>query len=166
MCEIRTLLRLGDPFSDKKIPKSDPYNTVFIGRLSYQTTEERLRKEFEDFGPIESLRLVRKPDGTSRGYAFCTFRRDRDADYAIKKGDGRRIQGQRIIVDRELGRTKKSWLPKRLGGGKGGESRRAEKVDSLVREVEREMRHEARKKLEKERAQADAMAAIRDQQAS
>ncbi len=98
------------------------------------------------------MRLVRKPDGSSKGYAFVTFRRDRDADYAIKRGDGRRIQGNRIIVDRELGRTKKSWLPMRLGGGKGGESRRAEKVDALVREVERDIRHESRKRQERERA--------------
>lgn len=49
-----------------------------------------------------------------------------------------------MIVDRELGRTKKSWLPRRFGGGKGGESRRSEKADALVRDVERELRHEAR----------------------
>ena len=50
------IIFLGDPFTDKNIPKvasdtqKDPYKTVFIGRLNYETTEERLRKEFELFG--------------------------------------------------------------------------------------------------------------------
>lgn len=122
-------MTVDDPFKDRSIPSTDPYCTVFIGRLDFQTTEERLRREFEDFGPIEGLRIVKKPDGTSKGYAFITFKRERDADYAIQKGDGRRIQGRRIIVDRELGRTKMSWLPMRLGGGKGGETRRDDRVD-------------------------------------
>lgn len=53
------------------------------------------------------------------------------------------------MVDRELGRTKEKWLPRRLGGGKGGESRRSDKSDAVVREVEREFRHELREKEEK-----------------
>ena len=50
---------------------------------------------------------------------------------AIVKADGRTIDDKRILVDRELGRTKREWLPRRLGGGKG-ELRRN-------REEEREM---------------------------
>lgn len=120
---------------------------MFIGRLNFKTDETRLMREFEIFGPIEHLRIVRHvKTGKSRGYAFCTFKRERDADYAVQKGDGRRIEGFRILVDRELGRTKESWLPRRLGGGKGGERRRAEKADAVVREVERELRHEEREK--------------------
>jgi U1 small nuclear ribonucleoprotein len=42
-----------------------------------------LKKEFELFGPIETIRLVKDKAGKSRGYAFCTFKRERDADYAI-----------------------------------------------------------------------------------
>ena len=56
---------------------------MFIGRLNYETTEERLKKEFELVGQIDSVRLVRDKKGKSRGYAFCTFKRERDADYAI-----------------------------------------------------------------------------------
>ena len=156
MCMQRILsFFLDDPFKDKNIPKvdqkaqTDPYKTVFIGRLSYETTEDRLKKEFELFGPVETIRLVKDKAGKSRGYAFCTFKRERDADYAIQKGDGRRIEGHRILVDRELGRTKEKWLPKRLAGGKGGESRRADKSEAVVREVERELRHELREKEEK-----------------
>jgi len=43
-----------NPFEDANIT-SDPYKTLFIGRLNYDTTEKRLRKEFESFGPIKSI---------------------------------------------------------------------------------------------------------------
>ena len=94
-----------------------------MARLSYSTTEERLEKEFSTFGDIDYVRVVKDLKGKSKGYAFITFRREKDAAYAREKADGRRIEGHRILVDKELGRTKQTWLPKRLGGGKGGETR-------------------------------------------
>lgn len=87
------------------------------------------------------MRLVKDSAGKSKGYGFVTFRHERDANYALEKGDGRKVDGRRILVDRELGRTKKSWLPRRLGGGKGGQTRRSD-ADAIVEEVEREMRRE------------------------
>jgi U1 small nuclear ribonucleoprotein len=51
--------------------------------LSFVTTEERLKKEFELFGTIDRVRLVKNLQGKSKGYAFVTFTRERDADYAI-----------------------------------------------------------------------------------
>ena len=50
--------------------------------------------------------------------------------------DGRRVDGRRIIVDRELGRTKATWYPRRLGGGKG-ESRRDRRDEELTRELKK-----------------------------
>lgn len=38
---------------------------------------------------------------------------------AYKHGDGRKIEGRRVLVDVERGRTVKGWLPRRLGGGLG-----------------------------------------------
>jgi U1 small nuclear ribonucleoprotein 70kDa len=67
--------------------------------------------------------------------------------------DGRRIEGKKIIVDRELGRTRKDWLPRRLGGGKG-DSRRDRKDEDLIRKLKFELDQEERaqsktKQLEK-----------------
>jgi len=87
------------------------------------------------------VRIVKDLKGKSRGYGFVTFRREKDAAYAREKADGRRIEGHRILVDKELGRTKDNWRPKRLGGGKGGESRQGPN-DYLVDEVKREIRKE------------------------
>lgn len=42
---------------------------------------------------------------------------------AYKHADGKKIDGRRVVVDVERGRTVKSWTPRRLGGGLGGTRR-------------------------------------------
>ncbi len=74
---------VGQPFEDVNNHDTNPFKTIFVGRLSYSTTEERLKKEFEIFGAIDRVRLVKDLKGKSRGYAFVTFMREREADYAI-----------------------------------------------------------------------------------
>ncbi|KAF8786408.1 U1 small nuclear ribonucleoprotein 70 kDa like protein [Argiope bruennichi] len=63
--------------------------------------------------------LSRKP----RGYAFIEYERERDMHSAYKHADGKKIEGKRVLVDVEKGRTVKGWLPRRLGGGLGGTRR-------------------------------------------
>lgn len=110
---------LDRPHNDPNIDGGDPYRTIFVGRLDYQTNEDKLGRIFEVFGHVESVRVVRDTKtGKSRGYGFVEFRDERAAQEALWRGD-RRIDGQLCIVDRELGRTKIDWKPKRLGGGKG-----------------------------------------------
>ena len=57
---------------------------------------------------------------------------------AVRRGDGRRVDGRRIIVDRELGRTKASWYPRRLGGGKG-EARRDRRDEELIKAIKKQI---------------------------
>ena len=57
---------------------------------------------------------------------------------AVRRGDGRKVDDRRIIVDRELGRTKKSWYPRRLGGGKG-EARRDRLDEEMIRELQKQI---------------------------
>ncbi|KAL3901071.1 MAG: hypothetical protein SGCHY_000890 [Lobulomycetales sp.] len=108
-----------DPSKDEKIT-SEPFNTLFVGRLSYETSEETLKKEFESFGPVKSIRIVldsvkNKP----KGYAFIEFKREEDMKKAYRKASGSKIDGRRILVDCERGRTVKDWKPRKLGGGLG-----------------------------------------------
>ncbi|KAJ3331652.1 hypothetical protein HDU76_002610 [Blyttiomyces sp. JEL0837] len=111
-----------DPGSDGNVT-SDPYKTLFVGRLSYDTTEKQLKREFELYGPVVSVRIVKdktKDPEKSRGYAFVEFERERDLTTAYKEADGVKLDGRRILVDVERGRTVKGWRPRRLGGGLGG----------------------------------------------
>ena len=38
--------------------QGDPFKTLFVGRISYDVTDKKLRREFEEFGPIKNIRLV------------------------------------------------------------------------------------------------------------
>lgn len=127
------------PEEDKKI-KGDPQKTVFIGRLNYETTESTLSRYFGSYGEIRRLRLVEDARGKSKGYAFIEFRDRRGAETAYDRADGRKIDGKHIIVDMEKARIDSYWLPKRLGGGKGGESRRNKEDELFIREIRRELR--------------------------
>ena len=61
-----------------------------------------------------------KPDGKSGGYGFVEFENEKDMLAAYKHADGRKVNGRRIVVDVERGRTVKNWKPRRLAGGLGG----------------------------------------------
>jgi U1 small nuclear ribonucleoprotein len=77
---------------------------LFIGRLSYETTEKKLRREFEQYGPIKSVKLVVDLEDKSRGYAFIEFEREEDMTVAYKRSDSKKVDGRRILVDVERGR--------------------------------------------------------------
>lgn len=63
-----------DPASDPKAKGSDPYRTLFVGRLALETNERKLEREFGEFGRVTGVRVVREPEsGASRGYAFVEF---------------------------------------------------------------------------------------------
>lgn len=116
-------IALWDP---QNIPEAttDPFKTLFVSRINYYTSESKLRREFESYGPIKSIRLVssnktEKP----RGYAFIEYEHERDMHSAYKHADGKKLDGRRVLVDVERARTVKGWLPRRLGGGLGGTRR-------------------------------------------
>ena len=102
------------------------YNTLFVGRLAYETTERKLLREFEAFGPVKDLKLIvkRVPNASisnngsmvssaltsssgdeSRGYAFVEFENEEDMKRAYRGGDGMRLDGREIVVDVERGHT-------------------------------------------------------------
>ncbi|KAH9472324.1 hypothetical protein MJO29_001884 [Puccinia striiformis f. sp. tritici] len=112
-----------EEYDPKEDPNAtgDPYRTLFISRLSFEATESDLKREFDMYGPIEKLAIVKnKLTGKSRGYAFILFEREKDMKAAYKDAEGLKIKGRRILVDVERGRTVKGWKPRRLGGGLGG----------------------------------------------
>jgi len=57
----------------------DPYKTLFIGRINYDTSESKLRREMESYGPIKKIVMVyNKKSGKPRGYAFVEYEHERD----------------------------------------------------------------------------------------
>ncbi|KAI0259856.1 hypothetical protein BC834DRAFT_832789 [Gloeopeniophorella convolvens] len=56
----------------------DPYKTLFVSRIHKGATDSDLRREFEMYGTIERVRIVKDKKGRSRGYAFIVYERERD----------------------------------------------------------------------------------------
>ncbi|XP_018619941.1 U1 small nuclear ribonucleoprotein 70 kDa-like [Scleropages formosus] len=116
-------LKLWDPHNDPNA-QGDAFKTLFVARVNYDTTESKLRREFEVYGPIKRIYIVySKRTGKPRGYAFIEYEHERDMHSAYKHADGKKIDGRRVLVDVERGRTVKGWRPRRLGGGLGGTRR-------------------------------------------
>jgi U1 small nuclear ribonucleoprotein 70kDa len=106
-----------NPHSDPDGKKTgNPFNTLFVGRLSKATTPSALRTEMEAFGAVVRVVIPRDRRGLPRGYGFVEYGDERSLKTAYRDADGRRIDGRRIVVDVERGRTVKDWRPNRLDG--------------------------------------------------
>mgnify|MGYP003573666570 CR=1 FL=1 len=73
---------------------------VYVGNLSYDTTEATLRTLFAEYGEIESVNLITDRDtGRPKGFAFVEMATDRAAQAAISALDGKSIDEREIKVD-------------------------------------------------------------------
>ena len=89
---------------------------LFVGGLSWNTTQEGLREAFERFGALEEVKIITDRDtGRSRGFGFVTFTDDAAAQGAIDELDGTSLDGRSITVSEARDRG-----PRRGGGGGGG----------------------------------------------
>jgi U1 small nuclear ribonucleoprotein len=117
--KIQKILATWDPHKSTKAT-GDAYKTLFVSRVNYDTAESKIKREFEEYGPIKKVRVVTDiKTGKPRGYAFIEFEKERDMRTAYKLADGKKVDGRRVLVDVERGRTVKGWKPRRLGGGLG-----------------------------------------------
>lgn len=58
---------------------------IFVGGLSWQTTEETLRYHFEQYGEVVSVEVMRdRQTGDPRGFAFVVFKSDETVDLILK----------------------------------------------------------------------------------
>lgn len=72
------------PLENEKATE-DPYKTLFVSRLSYTTTEKKLKREFEQYGPIKKVIIIKNPKtDKSNGYGFVEFEHKRDFITAYK----------------------------------------------------------------------------------
>jgi RNA recognition motif-containing protein len=88
---------------------------LFIGGLSWGTSDETLRGAFEQFGDVTDAKVITDRDtGRSRGFGFVTFSDGSAADEAITQMDGALLDGRNIRVNEANER------PAGGGGGGGG----------------------------------------------
>lgn len=76
---------------------------IYIGNLAYQATEDDLRKAFESFGEVTSVRIITDElSGKSRGLAFVEMANKEEGNAAIDGLNGTQIRGREIKVNEAL----------------------------------------------------------------
>jgi cold-inducible RNA-binding protein len=97
---------------------------LFVGGLSWDTTDDGLRQAFQPFGDITEAKVITDRDtGRSRGFGFVTFAGDEAAKTAIAKMDGTSLDGKTIKVNEAQEKSPRSGGGKPgggFGGGRGG----------------------------------------------
>lgn len=93
---------------------------LFVGNLSFQTTEDDLRSEFEQFGAVESVAIITDRDtGRSKGFGFVEMSEE-DANKAISAMSGKELNGRVLTVNEAKPMVKRDFGG---GGGRGGRDR-------------------------------------------
>ena len=89
---------------------------IFVGNLSYQTTESELEALFGAYGAVERVTVVRDRDtGQPRGFAFVEMTNSNEAANAMQAMNGREMNGRTLNVNEARPREQRTG-----GGGFGG----------------------------------------------
>ena len=73
---------------------------LYVGGLSYDTTEDGLREAFSQAGTIESLTIIMDRDaGRSKGFGFVEMSSDAEAQAAIDMWNGKELDGKTLTVN-------------------------------------------------------------------
>lgn len=92
---------------------------IFVGNLSYQTTQEDLHAAFSAYGAVERVNIITDRDtGQPRGFAFVEMTERRDAETAISQLNGADLNGRALNVNEA--RPKPAGGGGGFGGGRGG----------------------------------------------
>ena len=101
---------------------------IFVGNLSFKTTEEELQREFEAFGEVDSVKIIMDQYTLkSRGFGFVEMGNRDHALAAIAGLNGKELAGQTLTVNEAKPREARSrGQGQRSGGGGygGGRGRR------------------------------------------
>jgi cold-inducible RNA-binding protein len=93
---------------------------LFVGNLSFQTSESDITAAFEQFGPVESVAIITDRDtGRSKGFGFVVMGEE-EANKAIEKLNGTELSGRTLTVNEA-----KPMVKRDFGGGsnRGGGGR-------------------------------------------
>ena len=91
-------------------------SSIYVGNLSFTTTEDELRQAFSEHGAVAEVKIVTdRETGRPRGFAFVEMTNGNEAANAIKELNLREIGGRAITVNEARPKTDRP----RSGGGGG-----------------------------------------------
>ena len=102
---------------------------IFVGNLSFQTTEQDIRSLFEAYGSVDRVNIVTDRDsGQPRGFAFVEMTNDAEGERAIDGINGREVNGRALNVNEarpkpEGGRGFGGGGGRGFGAGRAGRGR-------------------------------------------
>ncbi len=92
---------------------------IYVGNLSFDTTEDSLRQVFSQHGEVSSARIISdRETGRSRGFGFVEMPSDDEGQAAIAALNNTDLDGRTLTVNEARPRT-----DNRRGGGGGGRGR-------------------------------------------
>ena len=72
---------------------------IYLGNLNYRVQEEDLQKRLEEYGAVDSVRVIKdRETGRSRGYAFAEMPNDEEANRAIAELNDQTFDGRRSVA--------------------------------------------------------------------
>ena len=90
---------------------------LYVGNLSYNTTEDSLRNIFSGFGTVDSAKIIfDRVSGNSKGFGFIEMSSDDEANAAISGVNGREVDGRQLRVNEAMDKPPRDRRP-RFGGG-------------------------------------------------
>lgn len=97
---------------------------IFVGNMSFQTTESDLRALFEPFGQVTRIHIVNdRETGQPRGFAFVEMEKDAEAAKAMTDLNGKEVAGRVLRVNEATPKSERSPRGGGFGPGGGGDKR-------------------------------------------
>jgi len=79
---------------------------IYIGNMSFDTTEDQLRQAFEGYGEVEKVSVVMdRESGRPRGFAFVEMAGEAEATAAIEGLNGKDLNGREVNVNKAKPRS-------------------------------------------------------------
>jgi RNA recognition motif-containing protein len=73
---------------------------IYVGNMSYGTTEESLRNLFSGFGDVENVKIITdRETGRAKGFGFITMSNDAQANKAIEELNDKEFEGRNLKVN-------------------------------------------------------------------
>ncbi len=93
---------------------------LYVGNLSYNTTEDALRRMFAEYGQVESVNVITdRETGRPKGFAFVEMASEQAAQAAMSALNGKSVDDREIKVDKAKPQADRPRRDNRSGGGRG-----------------------------------------------
>lgn len=83
---------------------------IYVGNLSYGLSEEELKELFENYGSVDSVKIIKdRETGRSKGFGFIEMPNDDEAKTAIEQLNDTEVQSRNLRVNEARPRPERNW---------------------------------------------------------